>query len=125
MGEATSDYFVHRVNPVLAVSAAGIIFTISLLAQLNTSRYQTWTYWLCVVMVSVFGTIYAEVVHVGIGVSYVVSSVVFGVVLLGIFATWQRVEHTLSIHSITTSRRELFYWASVSATFAPGTAVGD
>ena len=125
MGEATSDYFVHRVNPVLAVLVAGTIFAVTLFAQLSTARYQTWPYWSCVVMVSVFGTMCADVVHVGFGVAYVVSSVVFGVVLLGIFATWQRVERTLSIHSITTSRRELFYWASVTATFALGTAVGD
>ncbi|HUY43333.1 MAG TPA: hypothetical protein VMU98_06175 [Acidimicrobiales bacterium] len=125
MGEATSDYFVHRVNPALAVLAAGAVFAVSLFTQLNSPRYQTWTYWFCVVMVSVFGTMCADVVHVGLGVAYVVSSVVFGVVLLGVFATWQRVERTLSIHSITTPRRELFYWASVTATFALGTAVGD
>ncbi|HUY43793.1 MAG TPA: hypothetical protein VMU98_08530 [Acidimicrobiales bacterium] len=125
MGEATSDDFVHRVNPVLAVLVAGVVFAVSLFAQFNTPRNQTRTYWFCVVTVSVFGTMCAHVTHVGFGVAYVVSSVVFGVVLLGIFATWQHVERTLSIHSITTSRRELFYWASVTATFALGTAVGD
>jgi uncharacterized membrane-anchored protein len=39
--------------------------------------------------------------------------------------TWHATEGTLSIHSITTTRRELFYWATVAATFALGTAVGD
>ena len=34
-------------------------------------------------------------------------------------------EQTLSIHSITTRRRELFYWATILTTFALGTAVGD
>ena len=36
-----------------------------------------------------------------------------------------RSEKTLSIHSIYTRRRELFYWATVMATFALGTAAGD
>jgi uncharacterized membrane-anchored protein len=31
----------------------------------------------------------------------------------------------LSIHSITTQQREAFYWATVFATFALGTALGD
>ena len=31
----------------------------------------------------------------------------------------------MSIHSVDTPRREAFYWASVVATFALGTAVGD
>ena len=42
-----------------------------------------------------------------------------------IFWLWQRSEGTLSIHSITTQRREAFYWATVFATFALGTALGD
>ena len=42
-----------------------------------------------------------------------------------IFFCWYRSEGTLSIHSITTRRREGFYWAAVLATFALGTAAGD
>src|SRR5262249_50336172 len=38
---------------------------------------------------------------------------------------WYRTEGTLSIHSIRTPRREAFYWATVLATFAMGTATGD
>ena len=38
---------------------------------------------------------------------------------------WYRVEHTLSIHSITTRHREVLYWLTVSFTFALGTAAGD
>jgi len=42
-----------------------------------------------------------------------------------IFVLWYRTERTLSIHSIRTPRREMFYWATVLATFAMGTATGD
>src|SRR5262249_22648084 len=42
-----------------------------------------------------------------------------------IFVLWYRSEGTLSIHSIYTRRREVFYWATVLATFALGTAAGD
>jgi uncharacterized membrane-anchored protein len=125
MGEATSDYFVHRCNPIAAVLVSGVIFLGALIAQLASSRYATYPYWFAVVMVSVFGTMCADVVHVGFGVPYAVSSAVFAVALVAVFVTWQRVEHTLSIHSITSSRRELFYWSTVTVTFALGTAVGD
>ena len=40
------------------------------------------------------------------------------------FAWWCR-ERTLSVHSIRTSRRELFYWAAILFTFALGTSAGD
>lgn len=45
--------------------------------------------------------------------------------LAAVFAVWYASEKTLSIHSIHTRRRELFYWATVLATFALGTAAGD
>ncbi len=76
-------------------------------------------------MVGVFGTMAADVLHVGLGIPYVVSTVFFAVVLAVVFRTWYVVEGTLSIHSIRTARRELFYWAAVLATFALGTAAGD
>jgi uncharacterized membrane-anchored protein len=76
-------------------------------------------------MVSVFGTMAADVVHIALGVPYAVSTVVFAVVLAAVFVVWYRTEGTLSIHSIRTRRRELFYWLTVLTTFALGTAAGD
>lgn len=125
MGESTSDYLVHAMAPVLAVGLGFVAFLAALALQFSVSRYTAWTYWLAVVMVGVFGTMAADVLHVGFGVPYVVSSIFYGLVLLAVFVTWQRTEKTLSIHSIDTARRELFYWAAVVATFAMGTAVGD
>ena len=66
---------------------------------------------------NVFGTW----LHVG----WWVPTVLFVVVLAAVFATWFAVEKTLSIRSINTPRRELFYWAAVVSTFAMGTAAGD
>jgi uncharacterized membrane-anchored protein len=67
----------------------------------------------------------ADVLHVGFGVPYPVSSFLYAAVLVVVFVVWQKTESTLSIHSIDTTRRELFYWAAVVATFAMGTALGD
>jgi len=125
MGESTSDYLVHAINPVLAVGLGLIGFLGALSLQFSMRRYVAWTYWLAVVGVGVFGTMAADVLHVGFGVPYPVSSVLYGVVLLSVFIGWQKTEKTLSIHSVDTPRREAFYWAAVVATFAMGTAVGD
>jgi uncharacterized membrane-anchored protein len=73
-------------------------------------------------MVAVFGTMAADVLHIGLGIPYLVSSVFFAVALAVIFSVWYASEKTLSIHSIYTRCRELFYWAAVMATFALGTA---
>ena len=125
MGETTSDFLVRRFDPPLMVGLAGLILVASLWAQLRWSRYSRWRYWSVVVMVSIFGTMVADVIHVILGVPYPVSTLGFGVVLVAVLAIWHRREGTLSIHSITTTRREGFYWATVLATFAFGTALGD
>jgi len=125
MGEATSDYLVHRFNPEIAVVAGFTAFVAAMALQFSFRRYNSWVYWLAVVMVAVFGTMAADVLHVGLGIPYAVSTVFFSVVLAVIFVLWYRSEGTLSIHSIYTRRREVFYWATVLATFALGTAAGD
>jgi uncharacterized membrane-anchored protein len=125
MGETTSDYLARALGPVVAggLGFAGIVILLRL--QFRSPRYRAWTYWAAIVMVSVFGTMAADVVHVVVGVPYVVSTIAFTLVLAAVLIAWYVTEGTLSIHSIRTRRRETFYWATVLATFALGTAVGD
>ncbi|WP_345433617.1 hypothetical protein [Actinoallomurus vinaceus] len=125
MGETTSDYLAHRLNPIVAVALAGILLAASLAVQFGVRRYVAWIYWTSITMVSVFGTMAADVLHVALGIPYVISTAFFLVALAAIFAIWYASEKTLSIHSIVTRRRELFYWATVMTTFALGTATGD
>ncbi len=125
LGETTSDFLVHRFDPILAVAAGGIGLVIALALQFSVRRYVAWIYWLAVVMVSIFGTMAADVLHIGLGVPYAVSTVFFLLVLAVLFVLWRVTEKTLSFHSIHTRRREVFYWAAVVTTFALGTAAGD
>lgn len=125
MGETASDFLVKAFDPVIVVGVTAVVFTACLAVQFKAHRYVPWRYWLVVTMVSIFGTMIADVTHIVVGIPYAVSSLVFAITLAAVFLAWWRVEHTLSIHSITTPRRELFYWATVIVTFALGTAVGD
>jgi uncharacterized membrane-anchored protein len=125
MGESISDYGVHRFAPVAAVFVGFCAFVAILAMQLARRTFATWAYWLAASSVAVFGTMVADVAHVRFSVSYPVSTAVFALVLAAIFYVWHRTEHTLSIHTVETPRRELFYWATVTVTFALGTAVGD
>lgn len=125
MGETTSDYLVYHIDPYIAVALGGLGLVASLLLQLFVKRYIAWIYWLAVIMVAIFGTMAADVVHIVLGVPYPISAVCFAAALAVIFVGWYVSEKTLSIHSITTRRRELFYWATIMVTFALGTATGD
>lgn len=124
-GESFSDYLVKVIDPVVAVGFGALGLAVALAFQLRARKYIAWVYWLAVALVAVFGTMAADVTHIVLGVPYAYSTAFFFIALAIIFALWYQVEHTLSIHSIFTMRRELFYWATVLTTFALGTAAGD
>jgi uncharacterized membrane-anchored protein len=124
MGEAMSDFLGQQSVPAAAVIGVVGIWA-ALRLQLRQTEYRAVYYWFAVMMVAIFGTMAADGVHDGAGIGYAVTTPVFAAVTATIFYLWYRSEGTLSIHSITTRRRECFYWAAVLATFALGTAAGD
>lgn len=125
MGETTSDCLNGTLGPAIAVPLMLIGLVWTLRRQFRAERYSAWTYWGVVVMVAIFGTSAADALHVVAGVPYLAVTILYAIVLAVVFLAWHRSEGTLSIHSIYTKRREAFYWATVLATFALGTATGD
>jgi uncharacterized membrane-anchored protein len=125
MGEALADFVALRYSPLAAGIVGVLVFVTAMSWQLATRRYSAWAYWAAVSSVAVFGTLGADGLHIEFGVPYLATTIFFGLALAVILRVWYRREGTLSIHSITTPRRELFYWATVLATFALGTALGD
>jgi uncharacterized membrane-anchored protein len=127
MGEALSDFLDGGSSawPVAGVLLALIAFVVALRMQFRSPRYATAIYWFAVAMVATFGTMAADGWHQAFGIPYYFSTAGYLIVLALIFWKWYATEKTLSIHSINTRRREYFYWATVLATFALGTAAGD
>jgi uncharacterized membrane-anchored protein len=124
MGEAMSDFLGQNSIPLAAgVGFFGLLLALRL--QLRRPSYSPAHYWFAVMMVAVFGTMAADVIKDGAGISYSVTTPAFALFVAAVFVLWYRSEGTLSIHSIDTRRRELFYWAAVLGTFALGTAAGD
>ncbi len=127
VGESFADW----INMQLGVGliATAVIFTVVFVAvlawQLKTSRYRPAAYWSTVVVVSVTGTLYTDILTDQLGVPLWISTSVFAVALAVVFGIWWARERTLSIHSIVTLPREGFYWLAVLVTFALGTAAGD
>jgi uncharacterized membrane-anchored protein len=127
VGESFADW----INMTLGVglTATALIFTAVLVVvlawQLRLSRYVPLAYWLAVVVLSVTGTLYTDILTDDLGVPLALSTSVFAVALAAVFGVWYARERTLSIHSIVTLPRESFYWLAVLVTFALGTAAGD
>jgi uncharacterized membrane-anchored protein len=127
VGETGADYLAVHVGLGTAVTGGIMIslLVVALLLQLRTQRYVPWIYWLTVVLVSVVGTQVTDALTDGLEISLYISTAAFAAALAATFAVWYRIERTLSIHTIVTTRRELFYWAAILLTFALGTAAGD
>jgi uncharacterized membrane-anchored protein len=123
-GEATSDYLALGSKPEAGCIEVGI-FVVGLVWQFRTRRYVAAAYWFLAYAIAIFGTGVSDTLHLFVGIPYAGTTALWAVVLALVFWRWYRSEHTLSIHSITTRRRESYYWATVFATFALGTALGD
>ena len=123
-GEATSDYL-KTLGNIKGGGVEVILFLAGLAVQFGTRRYRAFAYWFLAFAIAIFGTGVSDFLHLDVHIPYAGTTLLWAAVLAAVFLLWQRSERTLSIHSITTQRREAFYWATVFATFALGTALGD
>ncbi|HWF17293.1 MAG TPA: hypothetical protein VG244_13995 [Acidimicrobiales bacterium] len=124
-GEALSDWFGVKQNITWGFWIDIFMFCSALYLQFRSRRYAAWTYWYLALAIATAGTGVSDTMHLAFNLPYSVTSLFWVIVLAGVFFLWNRSEHTLDIHSITTNRREKYYWAVVFATFSLGTAVGD
>jgi uncharacterized membrane-anchored protein len=127
VGETASDFLSDKVGLGLTNTTfiTGALLVAALTYQFTLRRYTAGAYWLGIVLISVVGTQITDNLSDNLGVSLVVTTTGFSIVLATVFALWYRSEQTLSIHTIFTTRREAFYWLAVLFTFALGTAAGD
>ena len=127
MGETAADYLAVNLGLGLAVTSlimSGIL-VVALVLQFSRNRYVPWAYWLAVVLISVVGTLVTDNLVDTFGVRLETTTIVFSVALALTFLAWYASEKTLSIHTIFTTRREIFYWLAILFTFSLGTAAGD
>ena len=123
-GEATSDWLKTYGN-FRGGGAEVLVIVVGLVLQFATRRYRAFAYWFLAYAIAITGTGVSDFLHLDVHIPYAGTTALWAVVLAAVFWLWKRSEGTLSIHSITTQRREAFYWATVFATFALGTALGD
>jgi uncharacterized membrane-anchored protein len=123
-GEATSD-FLKTWGNFGGGGTEVALFVVAIVLQFATRRYRAFAYWFLAFAIAIAGTGISDFLHLDVHIPYAGTTILWAVILAAIFWAWHRSEGTLSIHSITTQRREAFYWATVFATFALGTALGD
>jgi uncharacterized membrane-anchored protein len=127
VGETGADFLIDNLNLGLTYTTlimSGFLL-ITLILQFRASKYIPWIYWLTVVLISVLGTLITDNLTDNFGVPLLATTVLFSVMLAATFTAWYASQKTLSIHSIYTTKREMFYWLAILFTFALGTAAGD
>jgi len=127
VGETAADFLNFNLNFGLTGTSIvmSVLLAVFLVVQLRARKYVPWMYWLAVVLISVVGTLITDNLVDNFGIALETTTIAFGLALLATFAVWYASEKTLSIHTIFTTKRELFYWAAILFTFALGTATGD
>ena len=127
VGETAADVLSTTFNLGLVVTSwvmAGLLI-VALIVQFRASKYVPTIYWIAVVFISVVGTLISDNLVDNMGVSLATTTLIFSLALAGVFVWWYLSERTLSVHTIVSTRRELFYWAAILFTFSLGTSGGD
>lgn len=127
VGETAADVLSTTFNLGLVVTSwvMGALLIVALVVQFRTRRYVPTVYWIAVVFISVVGTLISDNLVDNLGVGLGTTTIIFSVALALVFIWWYASEHTLSVHTIYTRRRELFYWGAILFTFSLGTSGGD
>ena len=127
VGETAADLLNEKAG--LGLTGVSLLMSallaVVLVVQFRTNAYRAGVYWLAVALISVVGTLVSDNLTDNMGVPLETTTTVFAILLAVVFVAWYRSEHTLSIHSVDTTRRESFYWLAVLFTFALGTSAGD
>lgn len=127
VGETVADFLATNLNLGLTGTSyiMGGILLLVLVFQFRAKKYIPAIYWLSVVLLSIVGTLISDNLVDNLGVALSTTSIIFGAALIVVFVLWYLTERTLSVHTIDTTRRELFYWAAILFTFSLGTSAGD
>jgi len=127
VGETAADYLNETLGFGLTWTsiASAVLLIVVGIFQLRSRRYVPVLYWSTVVLVSIVGTLITDNMTDVAKIPLELSTALFASFLAATLVLWYETEGTLSIASINTRRRELFYWLAILCTFALGTAAGD
>ncbi|MEO7216856.1 MAG: hypothetical protein ABI026_01560 [Gemmatimonadaceae bacterium] len=127
VGETAADVLSTSFHLGLVITSyiMGAALVIALLVQIRAKRYIPAFYWITVVFISVVGTLISDNLVDNLGVSLITTTTIFTAALIAVFIWWYLSERTLSVHTIYSRRRELFYWGAILFTFSLGTSGGD
>lgn len=127
LGETADDAVSMTLQLGYAVGTAifAAFFLIAVTAQIHTTTFHRFLYWTVIVATTTVGTTMADFADRSLGVGYTGGSLILFAALIATLALWRVTLGTVSVASITNSKAEMFYWATILFSDTLGTALGD
>ncbi len=101
------------------------IFIAAVAAQIRTSKFHAWTYWIAIIASTTVGTALADYVDRSLGLGYVGGASILMLLVLASLAVWYLALGTVDVSTVSTAKVEIFYWATITFSQTLGTALGD
>ncbi|MFI1533093.1 hypothetical protein [Streptomyces anandii] len=146
LGETAGDLFAQtlKLGYFLTTVALFVIFLVTLVVQLRSSRYNPFFYWTVILSTSMAGTTMSDFMNrdasskysssgatslgwgpQGLGLGYPAGAAVLVSLLLAIFLVWKVSGRTFQIRDIVTFRGEALFWSAILVSNTLGTSMGD
>jgi len=127
LGETAGDAVTMSMNLGYLVGTAifAAIFVVAVGAQIRARRFHPYLFWAVIVATTTAGTTLADFFDRSLGIGYLGGSSILFALLIGTLAAWYRSLGSVSIHTLTSRRAEIYYWATIMFSQTLGTALGD
>ncbi|MFA3841718.1 COG4705 family protein [Streptomyces aureus] len=146
LGETAGDLFAQTLALGYFLTTIGLflIFVVTLVLQLRSSRYNPFFYWTVILSTSMAGTTMSDFMNrdagakylsgdatslgwgpQGLGLGYPTGAAILISILLVIFAVWKATGMTFQIRDIVTFRGEALFWSAILVSNTLGTSMGD
>ncbi|MFD5125102.1 hypothetical protein [Streptomyces sp. NPDC058385] len=146
LGETAGDLFAQTLKLGYFLTTIGLflIFVVTLVVQLRSSRYNPFFYWTVILSTSMAGTTMSDFMNrdagaeylsgdatslgwgpQGLGLGYPTGAAILISILLVIFAVWKATGMTFQIRDIVTFRGEALFWSAILVSNTLGTSMGD
>jgi uncharacterized membrane-anchored protein len=101
------------------------VFVVAVAAQIRATRFHPFLYWSTIIATTTVGTTLADFFDRSLGIGYAGGSALLLALLLGSLWLWHRTLGSVSIHTVSSPRAEVFYWITIMFSQTLGTALGD
>jgi uncharacterized membrane-anchored protein len=100
-------------------------FVAAVIAQISTTKFNAWVYWLAIVASTTVGTAMADFFDRSLGIGYVGGSSILLACVLCSLGAWYVTLGSVNVDTVTSPKVELFYWITITFSQTLGTALGD